>query len=102
MATDETKDLYKLIGNYEATTRQIFGELQSINGRLDEGNETFDEIKDNCNNAQRVFDDVERRLVDLEESGVPRRTKLEIRGSSITAAALALWEAFKLIKDWLP
>lgn len=97
MATDEAKDLYKLIGKYEATTRQIFSELKSINGRLDEGNETFDEIKKNCNNAQRVFDNHERRLEDIEESGVPKKTRWEIRGSSITAAALAIWEAFKII-----
>ena len=101
MSAEETKDLYKLIGNYEATTRQIFDELKSINGRLDQGNETFDEIKANCNKAQTVFSDHGRRIEDIEESGVPRRTKMEIRGSSITAGVLALWEALKIIKSWV-
>ena len=76
--SDETKDLYKLIGNYEATTKTIFQRLDKIdkdNGKI------LDSVKDiefTCQELDAGVAANKESITDLEKHGVPKRTNQKI------------------------
>jgi hypothetical protein len=45
MATEETKDLYKLIGSYENFSSQVLNQLEEIRNSLKEGNDRMSSIE---------------------------------------------------------
>ena len=54
--SDETKDLYRLIGNYERFSETMLYELRDIKQRLEEGDKRFQTFESRCaqHNAQLI------------------------------------------------
>lgn len=75
----EAKELYKLIGNYDATTKNIYHELK--------------EIKDSVAEIQKCMADIDQtaknnvhRIEIIEKYGVPKATNMKIDSSLLLVA----------------
>ncbi len=86
MSNDEgvketTRDLYKLVGNYEATTKTIFNRLEKIdktNGKILDSIQT---INSRCAERGKEIDQASEAITALEErdqSELSRNSKLQI------------------------
>jgi len=81
--SDIEKDLYILVGKYDASMKQIFNELKDINHNFEKNGEDHDHIKESLGSLQRESDNHELRIVHLEETGVPKRTQHKIDGGLV-------------------
>ena len=92
---DETKDLYRLIGNYERFSETVLSELRDIKQRLEEGDKRFQTFEGRCAQHNAQLTDHEKRLSSFELNGLPRRVKRQIDGTAVATAALFVWELLK-------
>ena len=76
--SDVTKDLYKLVGNYEATTEHILLELQNINRKLDENTSEHTEIKQCLSDLEHISGSNRVKIKAFESNGVPKKTNQKI------------------------
>jgi len=79
-------------------------QLKNINVRLDTGLETFQEIRQNCMSAKHRFEKVElvdaqqdERLDELENNGVPKKTRLQIIANTILAVVNMIISAWQRV-----
>ncbi len=93
--SDETKDLYRLIGNYERFSETVLSELRDIKQRLEEGDKRFQTFEGRCAQHNAHLIDHEKRLSSFERNGLPRRVKRQIDGTAVATAALFVWELLK-------
>ena len=93
--SDETKDLYRLIGNYERFSETVLSELRDIKQRLEEGDKRFQTFEGNWAKHNAQLTDHEKRLSSFERNGLPRRVKRQIDGTAVATAALFVWELLK-------
>jgi len=93
--SDETKDLYRLIGNYERFSETMLYELRDIKQRLEEGDKRFQVFEGRCAQHNAQLGDHEKRLSSFERNGLPRRVKRQIDGTAVATAALFVWELLK-------
>jgi len=93
--SDETKDLYRLIGNYERFSETVLSELRDIKQRLEEGDKRFQIFENRCTQHTAQLTDHEKRLSSFERNGLPRRVKQKIDGTALATAALFVWELLK-------
>ena len=98
--TEETKDIYKLIGNYEATTKTIFSRLEKIdrdNGKI------LDSMKDVELLCSKMEGDIEvnsESIMDLEKHGVPKRTRQKIDTGLVLGIVNTLIQFIKTAMGW--
>lgn len=86
-------ELAKLVGNYERFTKDVDEKLTSIDKRLEEGAETFTNIKTTIAEKSVVIDNLENRLEDLENNGgLSRRKRWQVDGTTIAAVILTIKE----------
>jgi len=93
--SDETKDLYRLIGNYERFSETVLYELRDIKQRLEKGDKRFQTFENRCTIHGAQLGDHEKRLSSFERNGLPRRVKRQIDGTALATAALFVWELLK-------
>lgn len=72
------KDLYILVGNYEATTKQILGELKIITKKLDVNEDDHGVIKTRLEKINGAILQHENKISTLESTGVSRKTNQKI------------------------
>lgn len=99
--SEETKDLYKLIGNYEATTRTLFGRLEKIDGVNGRILDTVKDIERACNNMDSRIKENSKDIAELEEHGVPKRTKQKIDTGLILGIFNTLVQLLKSAMGWM-
>jgi septation ring formation regulator EzrA len=80
---EETKDLYILVGNYESFSQTVFKELKEINQRLEAGDKNFQTFEQRCAAHGTQLTDHEKRIKTVEKIGVPKRTKLQLDGTTL-------------------
>jgi len=93
--SDETKDLYRLIGNYERFSETVLEELKDIKASLKEGDKSFQSFESHFSRHDTQITDHEKRLSSFERNGLPRRVKRQIDGTAVATAALFVWELLK-------
>jgi len=93
--SDETKDLYRLIGNYERFSETVLYELRDIKQRLEEGDKRFQTFENRCTTHGAQLIEHEKRLSSFERNGLPRRVKQQIDGTAVATTALFVWELLK-------
>ena len=98
---EETKELYKLIGNYERFSETITADLHDIKSRLEQGDLRFTEVGNKCIEFTGKIADHEKRLTAFEENGIPTRVKHQINGTSIATIGLVIYEVIKRFLGWL-
>jgi hypothetical protein len=81
------KDLYILVGRYEAFSQQVLQELRDINIRLEEGDKKFEVFDLRCQAHSSQLTDHEKRLKTIEKTGIPKRTKVQLDGTTILTFA---------------
>ena len=85
-APDEIKDLYKLIGNYEATCKNIFRQLESIDKKIDDGFEDRTEIKNTAKRIEEKIANHETRITAVE--------KKDTLGGPTQSEKVGIWSGF--------
>jgi hypothetical protein len=90
-----TKDLYKLVGNYERFSENVLSELKDINQLLDDGDKRFQAFEGRYAQHNAQLGNHEKRLSSYERNGLPRRVKRQIDGTAVATAALFVWELLK-------
>jgi hypothetical protein len=79
----EDRDLYVLIGRYETFSENVLKELREINIRLEAGDLKFHAFEQRSTAHDTQLSDHEKRLKTIEKTGVPKRTKQQLDGTTI-------------------
>jgi hypothetical protein len=82
-SAQKDKDLYTLVGRYEAFSLQVLQELRDINVRLEEGDKNFEVFNLRCQTHSSKLSDHEKRLKTIEKTGIPKRTKMQLDGTTL-------------------
>lgn len=84
------KDLYTLVGEYNATMRTVFNELKEINEKFDINFQDHELIKKTLIDVDKKVTDNERnikvnenRLNTMELTGLPKKTKTQLDMTTI-------------------
>ena len=95
---DQTWELAKLVGNYERFTKDVDNKLFRIEERLDEGVNSFSGIKLTIASKSEKIDNIDKRLVDIENNGgISKRRRWQVDGTTIAALVLAVKEIFTFL-----
>jgi len=95
----EDRDLYVLIGRYETFSENVLKELREINIRLEAGDLKFHAFEQRSSAHDTQLTDHEKRLKTIEKTGVPRRTKQQLDGTTILTLANTV---ITLLSKWWP
>lgn len=89
MSDTVEKDLYILVGKYEATCKQIFDRLGTIDESLEEGNKAFEELR-----GLSAGLETRMQLVEQKDSlgGITQREKVGL----LTAVVMAIYGLIKI------
>lgn len=98
--SEETKDLYKLIGNYEATTKTLFNRLDKIDTDTNKILSGMKEIEIVCANLETGVATNKESIEDLEKHGVPKRTNQKIDTGLILGVLNTLVTLFRAAMGW--
>lgn len=83
---EDTRELYKLIGNYEATSKRIFDELRNFNEGAKKNEEDHRVIKDELSKVAEKCMSQDVRITAIEKTGVTKPTMMKIDGSLLLVA----------------
>ncbi len=99
---DETRDLYRLIGNYERFTQEIDRKLESIEKRLEAGSANFKAIQTLCAQRGERLENLEEKIQTLQTNVLPRRTRIQINSTLIITILNALETVIRYITGGTP
>jgi len=86
-------ELAKLIGNYERFTKEVDRKLTGIDERLEKSQETFTGINTVMATRAEQLDNIDNRLVNVEDNGgLSKRRRWQVDGTTLAAVALTVKE----------